>query len=153
AAHRDADQAERLLTQLCQSPGAAGWPLDTAVNAFQQAGWSRTADDTIDKALAAPNVVPYVGALWMRRCAARGHWRCAKRLPELLARGDVGQQALAAFVCALGDWRKGWKLGRIIRRYRNHLQGSTYSWGVVGYSLVATDQYRAAMRWMADHES
>lgn len=152
-ARHDAPQAEGLLAQLCLSVGAAGWPLDTAVNAFVQAGWSGATEDIIDKALGAPNVAPYVGTLWVHRCVARGDWSCAKRLSELLARGDVGQQALAAFVCALGDARRSWQLGRVIRRYRDHLQGSTYCWGVAGYALAATDQHRAAARWMADHEA
>jgi hypothetical protein len=53
----------------------------------------------------------------------------------------------------LGDGRRSWKLGRVMRRYRNHLQASTYSWGVTGYALVATDRYRAAVRWFADYQA
>src|SRR5262249_35708763 len=132
-ARDETDEAEQELLKLCRSP-SPGPALETAVNAFLRAEGSKAAGEGLEQARTEPDVCPLVGGEWVRRRLAWGDWRCEKRLPALLERGEVGRDALAAFVTGVGDARKGWKLRRIIRCYREHLRAHSYAWGATGYA-------------------
>jgi hypothetical protein len=57
-------------------------------------------DQILEQAIQSPDTNPSVGELWVERWVARGQWglvdRLRQRLDALVAKGEVGQRALAA---------------------------------------------------------
>src|SRR5262249_54250908 len=89
---------------------------------------------------------------WIRLCAARGDWTCARRLDRLLDRGELGRQALIAYLEVLSEKRKGkwWAVRRLVHRHRDRLRQDVHGWGAVGYVLTNTADWRKAAEWLAD---
>jgi tetratricopeptide (TPR) repeat protein len=150
-ARGDGPAAAEALERLCACPpGASEWPLATADRSFKDAGWGRQAEAIYDTALSRPVVHPQIGSLWVQHCTARRHWRCTRRFDELLAHGEVGRRALAAYLSALGRARASWKIGAYLRRYRRVLREHTLCWGTAGFALTSVVRHRAAAELMSD---
>jgi tetratricopeptide (TPR) repeat protein len=147
----DKEAARQGLAELCALEGAGGWPLDTATQALLAAGWTREAEQVFAEALDSPEVQPHVGTLWVDRWVARGDWKQAKRLEELLSRGPLGDAALTAYVRALGQAKRSGDLRRCLRQHRDRLRAGTFAWGTTGYALLAVGRGRACAEWLADY--
>jgi tetratricopeptide (TPR) repeat protein len=147
----DKEAARQGLAELCALEGAGGWPLDTATQALLAAGWTREAEQVFAEALDSPEVQPHVGTLWVDRWVARGDWKQAKRLEELLSRGPLGDAALTAYVRALGQAKRSGDLRRCLRQHRDRLRAGTFVWGTTGYALLAVGRGRACAEWLADY--
>jgi cellulose synthase operon protein C len=148
------------LKRLSKSSTADTWPLNAAYDALARAHWLGDARHIFEELLGLPApsansqerfpVHPWVGALWIRACAARNDWSWGRRLDSLLARGDIGTQALGAYVREIGKARRGRLVRRCLKRYREALRADSLRWGISLYALVMIKDVRGAARWGSD---
>jgi hypothetical protein len=89
-----------LFRQLIGAPNTPVESLRLSAAALVAAGWAAEADQIVEQALQAPEPNPAVGEVWVDRWVARGQWglvdRLRQKLDALVAKGEVGQRALAA---------------------------------------------------------
>ncbi|MDR3617985.1 MAG: tetratricopeptide repeat protein [Paludisphaera borealis] len=144
--------AREALERLCLAGDVGSeWPFRAAVDALTRSGWGQDADSAYAKALERPDAASAIGMIWAERWGARRDWRQARKLPPLLAAGgESAHQALAAYIKALGQARRRFRLSSSIRRHRASLRGHAWCWGMVGYALTNLGRNRAAVRWLAD---
>jgi tetratricopeptide (TPR) repeat protein len=150
---KDRESACKGLAELCVSAEANGWPLDSAARALLSAGWADDAEQVFAEALDSPQVQPHVATLWVDRWAARGDWKQARRVEELLSRGAVGDAALNAYLRALGQAKRAGDIRRCLEHHRDRLRASTFAWGTAGYALVTISDYRGTIAWLEDYSS
>ena len=117
------------------------------------AGLTDPLDELIDELIERPEANAKVGALWVRRHAARGDWKCEDRLPPLQARGAVGREATCAFVEVLAEARRAVPLRRYIEKHGSTLRQETPTWASVGYGLLTVGDYSRTALWLADWRS
>jgi hypothetical protein len=152
-ARGDRSTAAEALVKLCVATGTdSEWPLSAADHAFKEQGWGRHAESIYSRALDQPEVRPQVAKFWVEHCLARRNWRCETRILTLLERGEVGLDAMEAYLAGIGRARKLWTLHACLRRHREWLRAHTRTWGAAGYALTAAVRHRAAIRWMTDWE-
>lgn len=145
------DLACRKLHELCVSTDADRDPLNEAIAAFDKALVGPTADKTLQSALADRACRPVVGEILMTRVAARNEWKTCELVLDLMGgRDELWAGAAVAYMNRLPQLKRRRQLARFIRRNNARLRGDTRAWGTAGYALHASQQYRAASKWMAD---
>ncbi len=150
-ARRDRASAMWALEQLCVAAGSdTESPLSTADRCFSEAGWGRDAHSIYGRALDQPDVLPQVAALWAERCVDRRDWRCPRRIKALLARGEIGLQAMEAYLKAIARERLRWHVEWCLLRHRKVIRGHTRCWATAGYALMMVARHRAAIKWLSD---
>lgn len=145
--------ALKALRELATMPQESDWPVDIAVRALSEAGWSADAAEALHEALADPKATPAAARHWVRLSTGAGDWGCARRLDALLERGDVGRAALEAYAYALGWGRQRARLAECVARYRDRLRAHTPTWGAVGYAYARLEEYAALRDWLGDWQA
>ena len=140
------------LRQLLSVPEAHTPALHTATTALVEAGWGRAVEDALAGALQLPDTNPAVGALWVRRFAARAAWHNRSRLYKIDTGCELGRQARVTYTEELAEHRKTWLLRWFISRERAWLRGNCIAWGTIGYAYVHLQQWSKAYHWLRGWE-
>lgn len=151
--HQDEQEAAlAALHQLLARQRSGQWPLDTAGQAMQQAGWADRFDSALADALVQASAGHgAVGRAWIKRLHAQGLLRIARRrTPELLNSGSAGIEAVDALLDAMIEHDNPWRVQLFIWRHRQALRQPTATWGTVGYFHARKGHYRRTLRWLAD---
>lgn len=150
-AAKQGDKATTLnrLRSVCSKPCEIPWPVEAAVEAAVNAGWTNEAEETLTVALSQPDPPPVVGRFWVQLGTKRG-WQCEEKLPALVEKGEIGLEATHAYLKAIRDSGERRRLQRFMDQYGEMLSSHTFLWGSVGWVLTAFRDYHGAANWMAD---
>ena len=138
------------LARVRPADGSDVAELAEAVRLMVKAGWQRPVEEALRPGLRDPAAFhPEVGAHWVRARTGLGKWwslgKAIRRLPE----GEFARRARRAYLTALGENRRTFRLLNFLRRLRGPLQADTPSWGQAGYALVRCRLYGRVVRWMS----
>lgn len=151
AAKRDEQsEAMELLEQHANDEETTVGLFRDAIDAMEEAGWAKAVDSVLDSAIDADESAPLVGRFWVERRLARGDHSCADKFDELLERGEVGEQALMAYLDGLGQAKDAKRLRALVETHREALRGPTSLWGQVGWAYACVQQFDQAAEWMSD---
>lgn len=143
-------EASQLFEEITTDLETPLFLFKEAIEMLEQAEWGAHVDDVIDRTLENEDANPLVGRFWMERCMARGDRDCARRIDELLDRGEIGEEALVAYVEALAHARNVPPLFAAIEKYRDELRSDTGKWGKIGWAYARVGAFLRAAEWMAD---
>ena len=73
-----------------------------------------------------------------------------KKLPALLARGEIGTEALYATVDALGKPASAARLHELVARFDQILRETPRGWAKTAEALVAVNDFNVVASWVAD---
>jgi hypothetical protein len=152
----DRPTALKALREVARMKVDSDWPVDAAVQAVTDAGWSgwqADAAEALHEALTDLDAAPVAARQWVRLSIDAGDWGCAAQLDALLERGEVGRAALEGYVHSCGWHRQARRLAECVTRYRDALRGGTRTWGTVGYAYARLDDYAAVCEWLSDWQS
>jgi tetratricopeptide (TPR) repeat protein len=121
-----------------------------AVAAMEDAGWGKAVDRVLDSAIDLDSSAPLVGRFWVERRMAQGDHTCASKFDALLERGEIGEQALIAYLDGLGQNKDAAQLQPFVEKYRDALAESTATWGQVGWAYASVHQFDRTAEWMSD---
>ena len=138
------------LARLRPADGSDVAELQEAVRLMVKAGWRTPVEAALRPGLRDPDAFhPEVGAHWVQARAGLGKWwflgKTVRRLPE----GEFARRARRAYLTALGEHRRTFRLLDFLRRQRAPLQADTPGWGQAGYALVRCRLYGRTVRWMS----
>lgn len=150
AKQRDREAARDGLLEICVTPSESEWPLQAAADAMMRAGWGQAVIGTLDEALELPEAQSQVGAEWMHQRAFAESWPSATKLRELVNRGEIGDQALYAFLVALAKQNKSKELHLFLKQNETWLRDKTFNWGSGGHALALINDQPAVVHWMSD---
>jgi hypothetical protein len=151
-------EAAKLLQtfrQLCGGKEEDIRALEDTAEKLRRAGYKQELSQALREAVASPEALPQVGAIWMRRLVASNSWdrRYPKGIDELCERGEIGHQAVLEFLELVSAKRRGNLVRKAIRRHRTWLRNHSRGWGVAARALVGVRCYHAASAWMADWQA
>jgi tetratricopeptide (TPR) repeat protein len=152
----DHPTALKGLREVARMRVDSDWPVDAAVQAVTDAGWSgwqADAAEALHEALADPDAAPSAARQWVRLSIDAGDWGCAAQLDALLGRGEVGRAALEGYVHSCGLHHQAGRLAECVTRYPDALRGGTRTWGTVGYAYARLEDYAAVCEWLSDWPS
>lgn len=121
-----------------------------AMQMLEEANWGAHVDDVIERTLDDEDANPLVGRFWVERCMARGNSDCARRIDALLDRGEIGEEALVAYIEALANARLVQPLFATIEKHRDELRADTGKWGKVGWAYARVGAFSRTAEWMSD---
>lgn len=151
AERKDRATAIEALDRLCtRSAEVDECLLRAADDAFTLARWARRAERVYLAALDRTDVDPLVATLWIEHWVKRPHLGLPPQMGDLLARGEVGRRAAAAYLEWLGLKKARARLRVFLRRYQQSLAADTRCWGAVGYALLKVGKRRKVVQWMDD---
>ena len=138
------------LARLRPADGSDVAELQEAVRLMVKAGWRTSVEAALRPGLRDPDAFhPEVGAYWVQARAGLEKWwslgKTVRRLPE----GEFARRARRAYLAALGEQRRTFRLLDFLRRQRAPLQADTPGWGQAGYALVRCRLYGRTVRWMS----
>ena len=148
--NKDAETARAQFCEMCRDDEAPYMLLSKGADALTEAGWGSAADDVLDEMVEDDESVVHVGRVWVERCAARSESSFEQKLPQLLERGDIGQEALFAAIDALAKPMTAGRLHDCITAHRQVLRETNRGWAKVAQALVDVRDDAAAAEWMAD---
>jgi tetratricopeptide (TPR) repeat protein len=147
---RDRDDALEGWKALAMDPEAPLPLMHKALEVLGEAGWGDEADATLVGLLAESEAPPVLGRLWVERALARKEWDCVEQFETLLDRGDLGHEALWAYVDALGEPEHKARLAACVQRFGEALRAKTRGWGKAGCALTGAEEFKLASAWMHD---
>ena len=147
---RDEETAKEEFSALCVDKDASPMLLQKAVEFMSESGFSATVDEVLNEAVDKEDAVAQVGRLWVERHSARNDASFEKKLPDLLARGAIGREALYAAVEAFGLPSRADRLEACLRQYDEELRSTDRGWAKAAASLVRVKKYDVAAAWVAD---
>ena len=127
--------------------------LNKAVEALTAARLTKVIDIAIEGSLDKATVNPYVGSLWVQRCADQQKFsHCLARLELMAQQGDskVWHCAAGTFLEACTQNKATQQALQFIQRYNSMLRAETESWGVVGTTLYSLGNLQETISWMSD---
>lgn len=144
--------ANAALPAICFSEDPNRYPLNAALAAMKEAGWTEQARQIVTKCLepaskARPSTSPDLGAKWIELETASGNWACAANLQNLLERGVVGERAVYAYVDAAMRQGQVQHFANWWKRSAGWLATNTYCWGSVAFGLSAARMWDDAVVW------
>lgn len=153
ARHGRQSEAMELLGEYTTEEEAPPGIVRRAIEVMDEAGWSKAVDRVFDEAISHPEAVPLVGHFWVERRVRRGDHSIVERFDQLVERGEIGTEALLAYLDALGDQRDAQRLTAFVARYGDVLRAQTLSWGKVGWAFARIGRFDELARWMHDWKS
>ncbi len=140
-----------LLRDLFRADGADEGALRMAWEAIDGAGRGRDLVDVFEMESERPGLPPVLGALWVHAAVARGLMgACRRSLLRLRVQGEIGIRATMAWLEALGESKREWRLRWFVWRNQEYLRSETGLWASVGYALLQIGRHRHIARWMSD---
>jgi tetratricopeptide (TPR) repeat protein len=142
-------------------------PLDAALSIIREKSWQERIANLLHTMLRGTDFVrPEAAAAWVQMCIGesngegnrrdttrRGGWaEVEANLPYLRANGEIGVEAMAAYIEALGEQERKNELNRSVRDHWDYLRLHSRTWASVGQSLLALDDDKLAADWCADWE-
>lgn len=142
--------AEKAFKTLCSMPDPDGWPVETAVNAFQRTNQSQTAFKILKKALKSVPCNPQVAAAAIRLLAAKGALFSATWLFLRLKPGELQRRAASVLIQALATKRQKNLIRWVVWRRRAMLMSDDNAWGQVGFAWATLSRMKAVAAWLSD---
>ena len=152
---RRGEQAEamELLQEYATDEEAAPGVIRHAAEVMDEAGWSRAVDRVFDEAIDQETSVPLVGRFWVERRLNRQDHTCTSKFDQLVKRGEIGTEALIAYLDALGNARDSTRMLPFVEKYREPLRKDTVAWGKAGWAYARINRFDLVAEWMADWPS
>ncbi len=147
---KDAETAGTQFHEMCRDEEAAYMLLSKAADAMAEAGWGSEVDAVLAEAIDDDESIAHVGRLWVERSATRIDSAFEEKLPGLLERGEIGQEALCAAVDALGKPATAARLHECIARHDKELRQTNRGWAKTAQALVELRDWAVAAAWVAD---
>ena len=147
---KDAETAATQFHEMCHDEEAAYMLLSKAADSMTEAGWGAEVDEALAEAIDDDESVPFVGRIWIERSAARNDPGYENKIPQLLERGDIGQEALLAAIDALAKPATAARLHECVARYDKLLRETNRAWAKVAQALIAVGDWKVAAAWVAD---
>jgi hypothetical protein len=151
------------------------WPLKAAIDAIERAGWTRDLQRVLLAAAEKAGAHAYLGDFLVRRRVRElsDPIGCQALVDRLRPFGEVGKEALCAWIAAMADWSVNppkdsfwsvpfyhpfppqvWFRSRgfrgVIAKERERFRADDRLWGVAGYAYRTVRDYTSAAAWMAD---
>lgn len=139
--------------------------MDSALTVFMESGWTEQATQTLSNLMRDnADVRSEAGGYWVQLCLGENQnngelprstpqWSTVEgTLPYLRARGEVGVEAMAAYIKALGNREKKTELNHVVRDHWDYLRTHARTWAAVGQALLKVKDERLAADWCADWE-
>jgi len=150
AKQNDRGTAIELLRELCTTETESAWPINTAVEAMNEAKWAEPAKEVLTAALDDTNAHHEVGALWVRQCWPDRDKSCESRLQGLVQQGCLGEPAIYTWFELLAQAGDAKRLNRYIKQNTEWLRKTTWCWACAGYALATLRNYSQVAMWMRD---
>jgi tetratricopeptide (TPR) repeat protein len=145
-------QAMELLQEYTTDDEAAPGVIRHAAEVMDEAGWSRAVDRVFDEAIDAESSVALVGRFWVERRLNRQDHSCVDKFDKLVDRGEIGTEALIAYLDGLGNARDAGRLAAFVEKYREPLRKDTVAWGKAGWAYARINRFDQVAEWMSDWE-
>jgi len=157
--------AMNILREFCLSPGVDSGALHFVADKAIRARRLADVHKTIRDALADPNVHPYAGTLLVECRRISGKWWYRRELNKLQKSGKAGEEAVIAYVSALGDAVNARRSKRalfsppyfassllrsVLSRHSSWMKQNDRAWGNLGYALFCFGKAAEARRWLGD---
>jgi hypothetical protein len=139
-----------LLQEFATDDEAAPGVIRHAAEVMDESGWSRAVDRVFDEAIERDTSVPLVGRFWVERRLNRQDHSCTTEFDDLIARGEIGTEALIAYLDGLGNARDATRLLPFVEKYREPLRKDTVAWGKTGWAFARVHRFDLVADWMSD---
>ncbi len=149
---RESVPALATIEKLCFSPISDTYLIEEVAQAYKEAGASadieRIFHEAITRSTPEKPVNPNVGHLWVASWSRRREWREESQLNQLDIQSPAGHNALIAYIEALGESSRIWKLRWLQFRLRRLFASNTSAWGTMGYALSIAQKNIETVIWM-----
>lgn len=147
------EAAETALKTLAHDRNAPDWVFEPAMLALRDTRGLKSAVRFVEELLSDPEIHPTLAEWWVHWQFQIGKEPNAKRMSELLERGEAGYRAARQFVEMLARGFVPSGLKKFVKRHGSALARDTVTWGSVGWALTCVEDFRAAADWMSDWRS
>ncbi len=143
--------AREHFKALCLSSNEDSRFIAQGVEADMETDWGAIVDEVVEETLDLPQANPYVGVVFVERCAEKRKWEiCRRRLLGLSERGALWRRTATTFLESLAKAGEKNRLRQFIAEAGNELRQHTQTWGSVGYVLLNVGYKLATIDWLAD---
>jgi len=146
----DLEEAKSQFLELCREEETPHMLLGKAADAFSEAGQQAQLDAALNEAIEDESSVSHVGRLWVERVGSRSETPFEAKLPALLERGEIGQEALYASIETLARPALAPRLHELISRHDALLRSTNLGWAKTAHALIDLRHYDVAAAWVAD---
>ncbi len=151
AARQERDQVVVAFVALAATHSDDSEMFDQAVALFVAAGEGAELDQVLTRLIDQPGINPQLGRLWMERSIAQRNWQFShQKFSTLLAHGEIGLRAAAAYLRKTARDRNRWLLPNFLRKYRDHLRTDLDTWALCGYALLSIGLNQKCAHWLHD---
>jgi tetratricopeptide (TPR) repeat protein len=144
------EEARKVFTQVAESSDRT-WPLDNAVKAMTDAGWSADVDAVLEATVTREKVPAHAAEVWVDRRVARNDWNLTDKLGQLLGKGDVGKAAMRKYLSAVNKAKRRDLALACSKAFGDYLRQDTGLWGSLGCALAGAQDFTATADWMKDY--
>jgi tetratricopeptide (TPR) repeat protein len=142
--------AMEMLEEFTTDDEAPSSVARRAVEVMDEAGWAKAVDRVFDEAIDLDTSVPLVGRIWVDRHVAKNDHDIAQKFDALLERGEIGSEALIAYLDGLGHAKDAPRLESFVSKYEGPLRENTLAWGKVGWAFARVNRFDRVAGWMND---
>lgn len=139
-------QALEYFHQLTRNPVENRWYFDTAISAFDEAGWQQTLEETFNEVVQDLNGInPAFATVWAQRQheGKSVEWKLSNRsIKRLLQMGAAGHRVVDDYLSYLHKLGSVLKLDRLIKRHFKELRKTPETLANVGYIFASGGRYK-----------
>jgi cellulose synthase operon protein C len=150
ARKEDRESCRDIFRLAAQDTDAPVIVVHKMIESLQQAGYKAEVENWLSELIEEPDATPIVGKLWIEHKAAQNEYDFEGKLPELLERGEIGQEAVYAAVEACAKPNQRTRLERLVEKYRMTLERDDRGWAKVALAYEGAGDYKAGAKWIAD---
>lgn len=159
AKQNDQATAVKSLPEVCHSDEVNPWPIDNAIAAMIDAGWSAAALKVVTECLAPPpageanRANKFLAGKWVLLQTNAGRWDCESQLYNLVLRGELGSHAVYAYVEALIRNNARDLFLHFVKRNGEWLRNNSYCWGSIARGYCFFREFQEGLPWVVDWRS
>ncbi|QVL32228.1 tetratricopeptide repeat protein [Telmatocola sphagniphila] len=150
ARKKDAEGCRDIFRSLALDENAPAMVVNKMIESLQQSGYKAEVDNWLTELIDEPEATPIVGKLWIEHKAAQNDYDFESKLPELMERGEIGQEAVFAAVEACAKPNQRTRLDRLLEKYRPTLERDNRGWAKVALAYEAVNELKEGAKWIED---
>lgn len=132
---------------LAVSTDSDGRALEQAFATLIGAGVTAELDELLNEMIDHPDANPQIGALWVRRRAAKQDFALRDSLLKLRERGEIGRRAIISYVTCLGSAGESKALKSLLDEHENWLAIDEWGWDATAIALGSVKNWRRLCEW------